>query len=547
MDYYINKKKKKQNKTKALSFFLTLSFSLFLFSLYITSHHNPTPLHHVPTTLSGGGAAACPGIRRLDDYAAKCVYIKTHGGGCRSQGYFNYLEIFYCAGNAVFGYFVLATWLAVLFCFLGQTASDYFCPSVGGLATVLKLPPTIAGTTLLPLGNGANDVFSSIISFGQSGSADIGLNGVLGGAFFICCVVVGVVSVCVAPRAVTVDRTCFVRDVVFFLFVLCCLLVIIALGRITFWFALGFVSLYLFYIALVSATEMIRYDCKVDSECGLGNPTAEDESIADQRIPLLGDAGVLEIDNLKRRSWWSSVLRGVELLLDLPRMLTIPTTIESKWSKPITVASSTFAPILLVIIYAAAPERDFRTSTPTLTAGIVAGLIFGTLTLAFTGASAPPAGVRRLPWLIGGFSMSIVWTYVVARELVSLLLAIGEVVGISPAILGFTVLAWGNSVGDLVADVAMAVKGGADGAQVAVSGCYAGAVFNTVVGLGLSMVFAAYRSPAGIPRNAEVAETVAFLMAALVWALLVLPRRNMQLDRWLGGGLLIIRQLQGQQ
>ena len=39
---------------------------------------------------------------------------------------------------------------------------------------------------------------------------------------------------------------------------------------------------------------------------------------------------------------------------------------------------------------------------------------------------------------------------------VSLLRAFGVMFGLSNAILGLTVLAWGNSIGDMIADTAMA-------------------------------------------------------------------------------------------
>lgn len=56
--------------------------------------------------------------------------------------------------------------------------------------------------------------------------------------------------------------------------------------------------------------------------------------------------------------------------------------------------------------------------------------------------------------------------------------------GLSPAIMGVTVLAWGNSIGDLVADVALARAGEP---VVALAGCYAGPMFNMLIGLGLAL------------------------------------------------------------
>ncbi len=55
--------------------------------------------------------------------------------------------------------------------------------------------------------------------------------------------------------------------------------------------------------------------------------------------------------------------------------------------------------------------------------------------------------------------LSIFWIYIIANELVSFLQSIGYILNVSRIILGATVLAWGNSIGDMVADVLMARQG----------------------------------------------------------------------------------------
>ena len=65
--------------------------------------------------------------------------------------------------------------------------------------------------------------------------------------------------------------------------------------------------------------------------------------------------------------------------------------------------------------------------------------------------------------------------------MVDLLQFVGVVCRIPGSIMGLTILAWGNSMGDLSADVTMARKGLAN---MAMTACYAGPVFNILVGLG---------------------------------------------------------------
>lgn len=72
--------------------------------------------------------------------------------------------------------------------------------------------------------------------------------------------------------------------------------------------------------------------------------------------------------------------------------------------------------------------------------------------------------------VLTGFVISVLWISAIANELVSLLNAIGLMLNISPVILGLTILAWGNSLGDIVADVSLAIQGYP---QMAIGGVFA--------------------------------------------------------------------------
>jgi solute carrier family 24 (sodium/potassium/calcium exchanger), member 6 len=495
-----------------------------------------------PSPSGTGKKGSCEELQPIKGAEARCRYLRTHAR-CSPAGYVDYLRLFYCGfarAPPAAGCAALAAWLATLFYLLGDTASEYFCASLEGLSAALRLPPAVAGVTLLSLGNGAPDVFASVVSFVSSsagdGGAGVGLNSALGGALFVSTVVAGAVALAVGGRGggVVVEWRGFVRDLCFLLFALCYLLAVLVSGAVTVWVAASFVSLYVGYVVLVWTSHCCAEQRKPPADGSLSDPLL----LLDDIVPTLPSHSVKTTTPRGRRLLWlHCLLRALCMPLYLPRRLTIPDIAAHRWSRTYAVASAALAPVLL----AATCASQRHDSLAILLGGAVLGLVLATLAAATTDGAYPPRGRRRrVPWLAAGFLMSVLWAYTLARELVALLVAIGYVLGIKASVLGVTVLAWGDSLGDLVSNVAMAVHGGA---QAAVSACYAGPLFNTVVGLGLSLALAAggqHPAPFVVPADGAAYEAVAFLGAALAWALFVVPVRGMRVDRVYGLGLLAI-------
>ncbi|KFK26008.1 hypothetical protein AALP_AA8G191000 [Arabis alpina] len=540
----------------SLSLLINLFF-IFLIYLHFASQ-NPSHSGSIKSrslnSLAGDSDSCGGGLAALDDHRLKCSYI-TSQSKCGSQGYIDYLKIFFCVfgQSPVLGHLVLSIWLFVLFYLLGDTAASYFCPSLDSLSKVLKLSPTMAGVTLLSLGNGAPDLFSSVVSFTRSNNGDFGLNSILGGAFFVSSFVVGTICVLIGSRDVSIDKNSFIRDVVFLLFALCCLGLIVFVGRITIWIALCYLSIYLLYVGFLSVSHF--FDRKQPM---LDQILLSREDLAEMGVPLLSciadeklvlaektaqeQVKILFLDSSKKRpSCFSVLVSIIGLPLYLPRRLTIPVIREEKWSRPCAVASTAIAPVLLTELYCSHNSGPQRNIILYIISGSI-GLILGILAYLTTEKSHPPKKFS-LVWLLGGFTMSVTWTYITAQELVSLLISLGNIFGISPSVLGLTVLAWGNSLGDLIANVTVAFHGGNDGAQIALSGCYAGPLFNTVIGLGVPLVISSFAEHPGvyiIPSDNSLLETLGFLMVGLLWALVIMPKKKMRLDKLVGGGLLAI-------
>mmetsp|Transcript_19220 Transcript_19220/g.31924 ORF Transcript_19220/g.31924 Transcript_19220/m.31924 type:complete len:739 (+) Transcript_19220:51-2267(+) len=136
----------------------------------------------------------------------------------------------------------------------------------------------------------------------------------------------------------------------------------------------------------------------------------------------------------------------------------------------------------------------FWMPTPIFYFHFTACLICGALVLRY----APGGdGVMNLkvatPIALYGFIVAATWIDWIADHLVALLEFLGIVCRIPGSIMGLTILAWGNSMGDLSANMTMARKGLAN---MAMTACFAGPVFNILIGL--SFGFSSLSAQTGI-------------------------------------------------
>ena len=83
-----------------------------------------------------------------------------------------------------------------------------------------------------------------------------------------------------------------------------------------------------------------------------------------------------------------------------------------------------------------------------------------------------------------GFAVAAMWIDKFAGEIVGLLHFLGLLARLDPTVLGITVLAWGNSLMDFVNNTTMAARS-PGGNSMAMTACYAGPLFNLLLGLGL--------------------------------------------------------------
>jgi len=126
-----------------------------------------------------------------------------------------------------------------------------------------------------------------------------------------------------------------------------------------------------------------------------------------------------------------------------------------------------------------------------------------------------PRVAKRLDFFftLVAFAQAVMWMDAAAGELVALFGAIGRISGVSESLLGATVFAWGISVSDLVSDTAVARRGMA---RAALAACFGGPLFNLLVGLCGSLVFATANH--GTIRGIRVDNEIIVLMVCQVCA-----------------------------
>jgi Ca2+/Na+ antiporter len=151
-----------------------------------------------------------------------------------------------------------------------------------------------------------------------------------------------------------------------------------------------------------------------------------------------------------------STIEKVASFLELPfsfaRMLTIPLPVEDHYCRPIVALSTALSPFWLLYYY----EQDFSSVSGAVFISIA--IIVATAILRYADEDKMPL-VACIPLSLYGFIIAATWIDFIGGALVDLLQFFGTFLQIPPGILGMTVLAVGNSMGDLSSNLAMARNG----------------------------------------------------------------------------------------
>ncbi|XP_061459130.1 mitochondrial sodium/calcium exchanger protein isoform X2 [Rhineura floridana] len=423
---------------------------------------------------SSGPAVDCREVGKIN-ISRRCPFIHNNPDCQMDGGFLNYLNGAFCVFPAALQPLVVtlyALWLLYLFVILGVTAEKFFCPNLSAISTKLKLAHNVAGVTFLAFGNGAPDVFSAVVAFSDPRTAGLAIGALFGAGIFVTTIVAGGIAL---VRPFTAASRPFLRDAIFYMVAV----------------FLTFVALYFEEVTLAEALKL-----PTDSEDGDAS-SANGGDYGEEYRPLLpSEESTLQIlahsvNPLDYRTWrrkpcYWRLLKVCKLPVEFVLLLTVPVVDpdreDQNWKRPLNCLHLLTGPLVCILTLKSGAYGLYKIQGvfPVWGLVIITGAALAIVVFCTTRNEDPP----RYHWFFAflGFLVSAMWINATATEVVNILRTLGVIFRLSNTVLGLTLLAWGNSIGDTFSDLTMARQGYP---RMAFSACFGGIIFNMLVGVGL--------------------------------------------------------------
>lgn len=156
---------------------------------------------------------------------------------------------------------------------------------------------------------------------------------------------------------------------------------------------------------------------------------------------------------------------------------------------------------------------------------IMPGVFVAIIVMRTTKAFEPPKCQAIVAYF--GFIMSILWIYLLATEIISLLKTVGIIFSMSDTAIGLGVLAWGNSLGDIVANISLAEAGYP---RMAFGASIGAPLLNLLLGFGLSFTLSLKPGQSSVVEYSStitlLCSTLAVILISLMLSTLAPPEKS---------------------
>ncbi|KFO23815.1 Sodium/potassium/calcium exchanger 6 [Fukomys damarensis] len=478
----------------------------------------------------------------------RCAFVRSNPSCHSDSGYLDYLEGIFChfaPGLLPLTITLYVLWLLYLFLVLGVTAAKlrwragHHC---GGRR------------------------ISALVAFSDPRTASLAIGALFGAGVLVTTVVAGGITIL---RPFLATSRPFLRDVVFYLTAVFLTFTALYLGRVTLAWALAYLGLYVFYVlSVILCTWIYRWQCRRSLGYSMPGtpellPDSEEDPVSsntssydygDEYRPLFSyqetTVQILAsaLNPLDYRKWRSQsvfwrVFKVFKLPVEFLLLLTVPVVDPDKddrnWKRPLNCLHLVISPVVVVLTLQSGTYSIYKIGglVPIWAVVVITGTGLASVTFFATSNWAPP----RIHWLFAflGFLTSALWINAAATEVVNILRSLGVVFQLSNTVLGLTLLAWGNSIGDAFSDFTLARQGYP---RMAFSACFGGIIFNLLVGVGLGCLLQMARGSLEVKLEPE--GLLGWVLAgalglSLAFSLVAVPLQCFRLSRAYGICLLL--------
>ncbi|KAI5962175.1 MLH3 [Candida pseudojiufengensis] len=448
-----------------------------------------------------------------------------------------------------------------------MTASEYLCPNLHTISkSFLKIPDNLAGLTILAFGNSAPDIFSTYEAMKMK-ETNLALAELIGASFFVSTCVIGCIGV---VKPFEVPQYLFGKDVVMYILVYLVITFNLITKSLNWKSCLVLILLYLTYVSIA----IIAHQRKKSRMAAILRDhrsrgifeDLDDEIYGDEtsRLPTIEDielhhdyeidSGVYGISKLiKDLSNHSNLVGTVQLETDeveikevssesfykifCPQLLEdipLPRKVVLSLLLPITIVLKLTIPVSgeldkLLVIQTFLGTNFFICN---LNISLKIKLILWALSIPFTFLihkidKLKPEVMEYFKTIFGTI-ISITYISFIATEIISILRVISTVCNLSDDLLGITLFALGNSIGDFITNYTMAQLGFP---IMAFAACFGGPLL-ALCSFGFSGLIVGGTHELEFTEILIVGITAIFLnMIALC---VMIPKNNWQLDERIG-------------
>ncbi|KAL8180459.1 UNVERIFIED_CONTAM: Mitochondrial sodium/calcium exchanger protein [Gekko kuhli] len=533
---------------------------------------------------------------RQQNVSERCSFIQNNPDCKMDGGFLNYLNGVFCVFPAdlqPLSVTLYVLWLFYLFLILGTTAEKFFCPNLSAISTKLKLAHNVAvsfyklvycvvpavtslhGVTFLAFGNGAPDVFSAVVAFSDPRTAGLAIGALFGAGIFVTTIVAGGIAI---VRPFTTASRPFLRDAIFYMVAVFLTFVALYFEKVTLAEALSYIGLYIFYVLTVVVStwlhkrqrrENLASSAPTEPELPRDSEDGESSSFSggdyrEEYQPLLPlEESTLQIlthsmNPLDYRKWrrkpcYWRVLKVFKLPVELLLLLTVPVVDpdreDQNWKRPLNCLHLVTAPLVCVLTLKSGEYGLYKIQAvfPVWGVVILTGALLAVIVFCTTRNEEPPR--YHIIFAFLGFLVSAMWINAAATEVVNILRTLGVIFRLSNTVLGLTLLAWGNSIGDTFSDLTMARQGYP---RMAFSACFGGIIFtklcflsfpaDMLVGVGLGCLLQMTNTKLVVKLESDgllVWILAGALGLSLVFSFLAVPAQCFHLSRGYGCCLIV--------